>query len=908
MPRFYSFHSVCLLLLLFATKRTAAQTPPYFNTDGTSAYFNTPMNPPPSNAYRKVQYLYAPNSFSSLGTGLGTQAPSGLITTIYIKVGLNINPGAVYSDFTIKLGQVAGTQADFGSGAAQTNYPFFSGLTTCFYASAFSLTGIQAETWYPITLQSGFNYDPTQSLVLELSNTGGFGNSVINVVNGTVRQRIWGLNTGSTGTAAASILKTGLAFAPPTPCNAQPSPGNTLANATAVCSGSTVNLSLQNPGTPGTLTYQWYNKNGSISGAVNASFAPTVNSADSFYCLVTCPTTAQSTYSTAVLVGTLPPTFCYCTPSTNNGPGYGRIRKVDFYNLYEVRVSALNSPYHTLVSDTWGKSAHLVKGSTYALKVSTGTYSYLSAWFDWNQNGQFENSEFQQIGFNPAFSNSDTTIVLNVNVPITAQTGLTKMRIRGSSYGDGALNGTMACFNLPSGESVDYFLHIDAPVVCNGSPLSPTIMKNTPGGSCPGQDIMLYLDPFYQGSQMTYQWYKNGNSLPGATDPFLFTTVTGPDTYSCALSCAGGPQVFSQNHTLTLNAPATCYCIPMSQYGCSAGDYIQKVILNTLSTNNASCGSGAAGYEDLTTNPVFTTSLQRGQAYTMELHPNPVYGLTFAVWMDYNDDGLFDQVNERLGYTAQIQGGGIGYISVVIPCWVPAGPHRMRVRGIFLPAGGGVAMTPCGMQTFGETEDYTITISSTQNINLCYSQLQLTCLIQGYTLPSGLMQAVLSNSGVAGANSGLTDTVTIELREPLTKALLQSKKAVLTTSGTCTVKFDYYNGNAWIVVKGRNSIPLWSASPQSFASNLTYNFSTAANQAYGNNQVLIAPGKYASFSGDLNADGIVDGMDFQFWETDNNNFANGYRTADLNGDGIVDGLDYQFWEQNNNAFIGESKP
>ncbi|QLH45659.1 MAG: hypothetical protein HWD58_08595 [Bacteroidota bacterium] len=66
------------------------------------------------------------------------------------------------------------------------------------------------------------------------------------------------------------------------------------------------------------------------------------------------------------------------------------------------------------------------EGSTYALKVSTGTYSYLSAWFDWNQNGQFENSEFQQIGFNPAFSNSDTTIVLNVNVPITAQTGLTK--------------------------------------------------------------------------------------------------------------------------------------------------------------------------------------------------------------------------------------------------------------------------------------------------------------------------------------------------------------------------------------------------------------------------------------------------------------------------------------------------
>ena len=897
-----------LLMFLFFTADSDAQVPPYFNTDGTSAYYNTPMNPPTGMDYRKVQYLYAPNSFSSLGMGLGTPAPMATITTIYIKVGLNVNSSAVYSDFTIKLGQVAGTLANFGSGSAINNYPFYSGLTTCFYASTFSLSGIQAETWYPITLQSGFTYDPNQSLVLELSNTGGFGNSVINVVNGTTRQRIWGLNTGTTGTAAASILKTGLAFAPPVPCTAQPTPGNTIASASAVCPGTSVNLTLQNPGVPGTLNYQWYNKNGLIAGAVNAAYSPILSSADSFYCLVTCPATSQSAYSNPVQVGTLPATYCYCIPSSTNGPGYGKIKRVQCYDLNDSRLSANTSPYHTIAPDILGKSAHLVKGSTYSLKVNTGTYSVLSAWFDWNQNGLFESTEYLAIGTNSGFSSTDTMLVLNLSVPVNAQSGLTKMRIRGSSYGDGLLNGTMACFNLPSGETVDYFLHLDTPMVCNGSPASPLIQKNIAGGLCIGQEVMLFLDPIYQGSSMAYQWFKNGVPLVNETLPFVKQTVSGADTFICSLSCNGGQVVYSQALTINLNPPQTCYCVPITQYGCSGGDVISKVVLNTLLNSNTQCGSGVIGYENLTNNANLTTTLQRGQTYTMEVWPGPVYGQTFAVWMDFNDDGLFDQVTERLGYTAQIQGGGVGYIPVMIPCWVTPGIHRMRVRCDFSTAGGGANITPCGLQAFGETEDYSITISGTQNSNLCYSQLQLTCLIQGYILPNGTMQSVMMNSGVAGASASLTDSVTIELREPNTKALLQTKKAVLSTSGNCTVKFDYYNGQAWIVVKGRNSIPLWSASPQNFSSNLIYSFSSAANKAYGNNQILIAPGKYAAYSGDLNADGLVDGLDFLLWETDNNNFSNGYRIADMNGDGTVDGLDFLFWEQNNNAFIGEIIP
>jgi hypothetical protein len=64
------------------------------------------------------------------------------------------------------------------------------------------------------------------------------------------------------------------------------------------------------------------------------------------------------------------------------------------------------------------------------------------------------------------------------------------------------------------------------------------------------------------------------------------------------------------------------------------------------------------------------------------------------------------------------------------------------------------------------------------------------------------------------------------------------------------------------------------------------------------------------FSGDIDAlkDGVIDGSDYPFWETDANNFSAGYFATDLNGDGVVDGTDYPIWEANANNFISVSKP
>ncbi|MBL7766814.1 MAG: hypothetical protein JNJ58_12010 [Chitinophagaceae bacterium] len=910
MKKISCFIVLHFLVILLWPILGSAQTPQYFNTDGVPAYNLIPLNPSVSGNQRKVQYLYPPNTFSSLGTGMGTPAPGGVITTVYFKVGFTVTPGASYSDFTIRIGQVAGIQSDFGSGPILNNYSYFTGLTTCFYASNYALNGIQADTWYPITLQNGFNYNPNLSLIIEFTNTNGIGNSVANVNNGTIRQRIWGPNNGSsTGSASSGILKTGINITPVIPCNAMPTPGNTLASSTTVCSGTQVTLSLQNPGNPGSNTFQWYNKLGIVAGATGSTYSQTINSADSFYCQVTCPNTSQSTYSNPVQVSMLPPTYCYCIPATTNGPGYGRIKRVRLFDLDDVHMVTQSPPYYVAKPDILGKSANLVKGSSYSLKVTTGTYSVLSAWFDWNQNGVFEVSEFQTIGTNPLFNVMDSTPVLNITVPTTALAGITKMRIRGSSYGDGLLNGGQACSTLPSGETADYFLHIQNLSTCVSNPTPPSIQSNVSGGMCIGQDLLLALNPIYQGSGSSFQWYKNNTPVSGATLPYLYTTVTGPDSFKCAVSCSGGPVVFSQTISLSMNPPLSCYCIPPSQYGCSGGDYISKVVLNTLNNNSGSfCNTSNLGYENYSNNMSLSTTLQRGQTYTMEVWPGPVYGQTFSVWMDFNDDGLFNQNTERLGYTAQIQGGGIGYISVIIPCWVSPGVHRMRVRCDYSTAGGGVNITPCDMQVFGETEDYSITISPNQNLNLCYSQLQLNCMIQGYMQNNTTMKPVLQNAGIPGAISTMTDTITVELREPVTMNLLRTKKGILSTTGVATLTFDYYNGPAWIVVKGRNSVPVWSASPQNFTPHANYNFKTAASQAYGNNQIQVSPGIWAMYSGDIDQSGGVDGDDHNLLFQDIISGSGGYLNTDIDGSGGVDGDDFNIFDPNVQAGVGAYVP
>lgn len=141
--------------------------------------------------------------------------------------------------------------------------------------------------------------------------------------------------------------------------------------------------------------------------------------------------------------------------------------------------------------------------------------------------------------------------------------------------------------------------------------------------------------------------------------------------------------------------------------------------------------------------------------------------------------------------------------------------------------------------------------------------------------------------GLYNGTSMIPDTVTVELHSnssPFVK--VDQTKIMLDNNGQGYGRFySAINGTSYyIVVKHLNALETWSASPQTFNSNiLSYDFTSSANKAYGNNLKLIN-GKWCIYSGDVNRDGFIDASDLNLVFADNVNGATGYIATDLNGD------------------------
>ena len=160
-------------------------------------------------------------------------------------------------------------------------------------------------------------------------------------------------------------------------------------------------------------------------------------------------------------------------------------------------------------------------------------------------------------------------------------------------------------------------------------------------------------------------------------------------------------------------------------------------------------------------------------------------------------------------------------------------------------------------------------------------------------------------------DENITDSVTIQLSNPYFPfQAVYTFGALLQTNGR--VAFDvpcYISGNYFIAIHQRNHITTWSKVPVVFgADTVSYDFTTAASKASGDNQKEMEAGKFAFYVGDVNQDGLVDGSDISEVEIANNAFAGGYIYLDVNGDGLIDGSDISLTEINNNAFVYVIEP
>ncbi len=200
------------------------------------------------------------------------------------------------------------------------------------------------------------------------------------------------------------------------------------------------------------------------------------------------------------------------------------------------------------------------------------------------------------------------------------------------------------------------------------------------------------------------------------------------------------------------------------------------------------------------------------------------------------------------------------------------------------------------------------TISATF-VNNCNTIVNLKLFIEGYYDTSiHAMRPVLINEGV-GSSSINVDNITLELRNT-SGGLVNSASTLLHTNGSASVTFtNTPSGLYYLVIKHRNAIETWSATPQLInGTTLQYDFSNAITKAYGNNLKLLEPGVYGLFSGDINQDGFIEGLDFVPLFNDSDTLLEGYYNTDLNGDGFVEGLDYPILFNNSDNLIESSHP
>lgn len=192
----------------------------------------------------------------------------------------------------------------------------------------------------------------------------------------------------------------------------------------------------------------------------------------------------------------------------------------------------------------------------------------------------------------------------------------------------------------------------------------------------------------------------NGNVFPVGT-----TTVT----YSVEDDCG---QKEACSFDVTVNP---CPLVAPKEYCEAKGEninyfWIRHVVLGGI--NNPTVNDG--GYGDYTH---LSTDIQPGTEQTLILSPEYArsrYWVYWTVWIDFNNDGDFDDVNEEVLTYREYR---IIKTKIDIPYDAVPGATRMRVSMKYGRKAGS-----CETFRYGEVEDYTINISSASLVNASAKQ------------------------------------------------------------------------------------------------------------------------------------------------------------------------------------------
>lgn len=154
----------------------------------------------------------------------------------------------------------------------------------------------------------------------------------------------------------------------------------------------------------------------------------------------------------------------------------------------------------------------------------------------------------------------------------------------------------------------------------------------------------------------------------------------------------------------------------------------------------------------------------------------------------------------------------------------------------------------------------------------------------------------------------IADRITIELHEAGNYGTpVATTTANLLQDGTA-VAYLPETGTYYLTIKHRNHLETVSAATIDFAVATSYNFTTAASQAYGNNMLELEAGVFGVYGGEVDQDGILTGADLVAATDNVRATVTGYVDTDVDGDGILTGADLVLITDNVRATIAAVTP
>ncbi|MGB0523897.1 MAG: PKD domain-containing protein [Flammeovirgaceae bacterium] len=233
-----------------------------------------------------------------------------------------------------------------------------------------------------------------------------------------------------------------------------------------------------------------------------------------------------------------------------------------------------------------------------------------------------------------------------------------------------------------------------------------------PAGNPPVADFIANSTTINEGESVTFtdqstntpttwSWSFEGGSPASSTTQNPTVTYNTAGTYEVSLTASNsfGTDVETKTAYITvsaINSPSYCE---------SSGNRVEYEWIASVQVENFTNNSDAQLYSDFTNQ---TVPLTRGTANSITLTPGfsgTAYNEYFRVWIDYNQDGDFDDSGELAFDAGSASNAAVN--GTITPAGnVALGTTRMRISMKY-----NSAPSACGDIGDGEVEDYTVNIS-----------------------------------------------------------------------------------------------------------------------------------------------------------------------------------------------------